>query len=128
MKHRIFGKKLGRDSAHTRAILCQLSTSILKYERITTTTAKAKCVRPFLEKLVTKSKKDTLNSRRMVYKSIRDTLVLKKLFEDIAKRYQDRNGGYLRIVHLGVRKGDAARLSSIELVEEKLVSVADPVA
>ena len=120
MQHRNKPLKLGKDRKHRIAALRNLSLNIIKHEKIKTTLAKAKFLKSFLEKIITRSKKDNLHNRRLVHQDIRDTKMLKKLFEDIGKRYQNRNGGYLRIYRLGKRKGDAAELCLVELVEELL--------
>ena len=125
MKHRLKSIKLGKDSKHRKALLRNLATSLLKSERIRTTTTKAKQLRPFVEKLITRAKKDTLHHRRLVYRDIKKREVLKKLFENIGQRYQNRNGGYTRIYKLHQRKGDDAQMSLIELVEEKMEGADD---
>ena len=102
-------------------MLKNLAISLYKYESITTTVEKAKALRPFVEKLITKAKNDTVASRRLVFSRLRDEKIVKKLFEDIAQRYKNRNGGYTRIYKLGHRAGDASEMAIIELVEELLV-------
>jgi len=120
MRHGNKVKKLSRTTSHRRALVRNLATSLFKYERIITTVEKAKFIRPFAEKLITKAKTDTVASRRLVFQTIRDEAVLNKLFTDIAKRYQNRPGGYTRIIRLGYRSNDGAERAIIELVEEKL--------
>lgn len=111
-------RKLGRTSSHRKAMLSNLATSLLRYERITTTLHKAKEVRRIVERLISKAKKDTLASRREVGRLIRDKEVLKKLFSQIGPKFKERSGGYTRILRLGQRKGDNASLALIELVEK----------
>lgn len=120
MKHGDKVKKLSRTTSHRRALLKNLATALFKYENITTTLQKAKVLRPYAEKLITKSKSDTLAAKRMVSDVIKDRNVLNKLFTDIAKRYQNRPGGYTRIYKLGMRATDGAEMAIIELVEEAL--------
>jgi large subunit ribosomal protein L17 len=116
------GPRLGGSPAHEQLILANLATSLFKHGRITTTVTKAKRLRPLAERLITKAKRDDLAARRDVRKTIseRDTFVA--LFETIAPRYANRNGGYTRIVKTGPRKGDAAPMAIIELVEELVVA------
>ena len=113
-------KKIGKDYKHKKAILKSLSCDVIRHEKISTTKPKAKLLRSFLERIIHRSKVDSLHNRREVYKKIRNTKLLKKLFENIGKRYQNRNGGYLRIVKAGQRKGDAADICYVMLTEEIL--------
>lgn len=117
-------RKLGRTSSHRKAMLSNMATSLLRYEKITTTLPKAKEVRRVVEKLISKAKKNTLASRREAGKVIRDKEVLKKLFSQIGPKFKERFGGYTRILRLGQRKGDNASLALIELVE-KVVPVVE---
>ena len=110
-------RKLGRTSSHRKAMLSNLATSLLRYERITTTLHKAKEVKRVVEKLISKAKKDTLASRREAGKVVKDKEVLRKLFSQIGPKFKERSGGYTRILRLGQRKGDNAFLALIELVE-----------
>src|SRR5689334_7337468 len=116
------GPRLGGSPAHERLMLANLAQSLFKHGRITTTQTKAKRLRPLAEKLITQAKHDDLASRRRVRKVIheRDTFV--SLFEEIAPRFANRDGGYTRIVKTGPRKGDAAPMAIIELVEELAVA------
>jgi len=116
MKHRVAGRKLGRTSAHRLAVLRNLSTALFERERITTTLAKAKELRPFAEKLVTLSKRETLHARRRVLRHIHDRRVVAKLFDTISARFAQRPGGYTRILKLGPRRGDNAEMAIVELV------------
>ncbi|AAM25406.1 MAG: 50S ribosomal protein L17 [Caldanaerobacter subterraneus] len=109
-------RKLGRPSDQRRAMLRNLVTDFLRYERITTTEARAKEVRKIAEKMITLGKRGDLHARRQALAYILDESVVKKLFDDIAPRYKERNGGYTRIFKLGPRRGDGAPLAVIELV------------
>ena len=116
MRHRKKGRKLQRTASHRRAMLRNLATSLFRHERIETTTAKAKELRPYAERLITLARRGDLHARRLVARKIQDREVLGKLFDEISPRYADRPGGYTRILKLGNRKGDAAEISLIELV------------
>jgi len=116
MRHRKLGRKLGRTSAHREALLRNLTTSLLLYEKIITTVAKAKELRKMVERMITLAKRQDLHARRQAAEVIQDERVLKKLFETIRARYQERNGGYTRITKLDYRVGDGAPLAAIELV------------
>ncbi|HEX6500257.1 MAG TPA: 50S ribosomal protein L17 [Micromonosporaceae bacterium] len=118
------GPRLGGSPAHERLMLANLATSLFKHGKITTTETKAKRLRPLAERLVTFAKRGDLHSRRRVLTVVRDKDVVYTLFDEIAPRYANRNGGYTRIVKAGVRKGDAAPMAIIELVEE--LEVATP--
>lgn len=126
MRHRIKGRKLGRTSAHRLATLRNLSIALFTHERIRTTLMKAKEMRPFAEKLITVSRRDTLHARRNVAKDIRDKEALKKLFETLGPRYADRPGGYTRLYHVGYRPGDAADMAIVELVGAAEVGSSGP--
>jgi large subunit ribosomal protein L17 len=112
------GARLGGSPAHQKLIVANLATSLFEHGRITTTEAKARVLRPFAEKLITKAKKGDLHNRRQVLSTIRDKGVVHALFEDIAPRYAERPGGYTRITKIGPRKGDNAPMAVIELVTE----------
>src|SRR3954447_430926 len=112
------GPRLGGSPAHERLMLANLATSLFKHGRIQTTVTKAKRLRPLAERLITKAKRGDLAARRMVLTTVRDKDVVYALFSDIAPRYANRPGGYTRIVKTGPRKGDAAPMAIIELVEE----------
>lgn len=116
MRHQVKGKRLGRDSAHRKALLRNLVTAFLEKERIHTTLAKAKAVRPIAEKMITLAKKNTLHTRRQALQFIYKKDVVKKLFEDIGPRFMERPGGYTRIIKIGPRMGDGAEMAVIELV------------
>nr|MDT0661060.1 50S ribosomal protein L17 [Micromonospora sp. DSM 115978] len=120
------GPRLGGSPAHERLMLANLATSLFQHGRITTTESKAKRLRPFAEQLITKAKRGDLAARRRVLTVVRDKDVVYTLFDQIAPRFATRNGGYTRIVKKGPRKGDAAPMAIIELVEE--LAVAAPAA
>ncbi len=116
MRHRKKGRELSRTATHREATLRNLATSLFRHERIETTTAKAKELRPYAERLITMARRGDVHSRRLAGRKIQDRDILGKLFDDIAPRYAERPGGYTRILKLGNRKGDAAEMSLIELV------------
>ena len=116
MRHRKKGRQLSRTASHRRATLRNLATALFRHGRIRTTTAKAKELRGFAERLITLARRGDLHSRRLAARSIQDREVLGRLFDEIAPRYLERPGGYTRIIKLGHRKGDAADISIIELV------------
>src|ERR1017187_9818991 len=108
MRHRNAGFKLGRNTSHRRALLRNLVTSVLVEDRVETTVAKAKAVRPLVEKMITLGKKGDLHSRRQALSFLMTDASVERLFETVAPRYGDRQGGYLRIVRTGFQKGDGA--------------------
>lgn len=116
---------LSRTSAHRRAMLRNMVTSLFRFERITTTSAKAKEVRRKAEKLITRGKVDSVYNRRLVAKDVQDAKILNKLFTEIGPRMKDRNGGYTRILKMGFRQGDAADVVILELVDYKLPTEGD---
>lgn len=116
------GPRLGGSSAHQKAILANLATSLFTHGRIKTTEPKARALRPYAEKLITHAKKGTLHNRREVLKKIRDKDVVHSLFAEIAPHFADRAGGYTRIIKVEPRKGDNAPMAVIELVREKTVT------
>lgn len=118
MRHLKHGRKLNRDQGHRKALFRNMAIALFKHERIETTDAKAKDLRGVAEKLISLGKKGDLHARRIAAKKIHDAEILKKLFDDIAKRNSDRNGGYTRVVKSRYRRGDCAPLSVIELVEK----------
>lgn len=122
MNHKNGFNPLSRTSAHRRAMSRNMVTSLFRYERITTTKAKALEVRKAAEKLITRSKIDSVHNRRQAARYIQDETVLAKLFTDIGPRMKDRAGGYTRVVKLGFRQGDAADMVILELVDYKLDS------
>jgi large subunit ribosomal protein L17 len=120
MRHNKAGRRLGRTTSHRVAMFRNMVTSFLNHEKITTTDAKAKELRSIAEKMITLGKKGDLHAMRQAASYIRDKKVVTKLFTTIAPRYKERAGGYTRIIKLGLRPGDNASLSVIELVEEQL--------
>ena len=127
MRHQKKTVKLGRTAEHRKALLANQVCSLIEHQRIKTTLAKAKAVRPLAEKMVTLGKKGSLHARRTALAVLRQKGAVKKLFEDIAPRSATRNGGYTRIVKLGARKSDSAPVAFIEWVDSPLV-VDEPVA
>ena len=127
MRHQKKTVKLGRTAEHRKALLANQVCSLIEHQRIKTTLAKAKAVRPLAEKMVTLGKKGSLHARRTALAVLRQKGAVKKLFEDIAPRSAERNGGYTRIVKLGARKSDSAPVAFIEWVDSPLV-VDEPVA
>jgi len=117
MRHRRAGKKLGRDSAHRRALYSNLAGALIEHGRIKTTVAKAKAVKPFAEQMITLGKRGDLHARRLALAELRSQDVVHQLFADVAPRFADRPGGYTRIVKLGPRLGDAAEMVYLELVD-----------
>jgi large subunit ribosomal protein L17 len=117
MRHKVGGRKLQRTSAHRIALFRNMSAALIKHEQITTTVAKAKELRPYVEKLVTLAKKGGLSNRRLAHARLLDDAQLVKLFDVLAARYADRNGGYTRIIKTGPRASDAAQMAIIEFVD-----------
>jgi large subunit ribosomal protein L17 len=124
MRHNKAGRRLGRTTSHRVAMFRNMVTSFLNHEKITTTDAKAKELRSIAEKMITLGKKGDLHAMRQAASYIRDKKVVTKLFTTIAPRYKERAGGYTRIIKLGLRPGDNASLSVIELVEEQVAASA----
>ena len=118
MRHARSGKKLGRDSAHRKALYSNLAGALITHGRIETTEAKAKAVRPYAEKLVTLGKRGDLHARRQAMAELRSNDVVHKLFADVAPRFSERDGGYTRVVKLGPRQGDAADMVLLELTRD----------
>ena len=117
MRHKIGYRKLNRTSSHRIAMLRNMAASLIKHEQITTGVAKAKELRPYVEKLITLAKKGGLSNRRLAHSRLLDDAQLVKLFEVLATRYADRNGGYTRVIKAGYRASDAAPMAIIELVD-----------
>jgi large subunit ribosomal protein L17 len=117
MRHRVGGRKLQRTSAHRIALFRNMSAALIKHEQITTTVAKAKELRPYVEKLITLAKKGGLSNRRLAHSRLLDDAQLVKLFDVLAARYADRNGGYTRVIKAGIRASDASPMAIIEFVD-----------
>ena len=117
MRHRVGGRKLQRTSSHRQAMFRNMAAALIKHEQITTTTAKAKELRPYVEKLVTLAKKGGLSNRRLAHSRIMDEAQERKLFEVIGPRYAERNGGYTRVIKAGIRQSDSAPIAVIEFVD-----------
>ena len=117
MRHHRSGKKLGRDSAHRRALYANLTNALIEHGRIRTTETKAKAVRPIAEKMITLGRQGTIHARRQALAYLRSQEVVHQLFSEVAPRFRDRPGGYSRIVKLGPRQGDSAPMAYLELVD-----------
>ena len=117
MRHRVGSRKLQRTSSHRTAMFRNMAAALIKHEQITTTVAKAKELRPYVEKLITLAKKGGLSNRRLAHSRLLDDRQLQKLFDVLAPRYAGRDGGYTRIVKAGIRASDAAPIAIIELVD-----------
>ena len=117
MRHNKAVNHLGRKSGHRKALLSNMASSLIMHKRITTTVAKAKVLKSYVEPLVTKSKEDTTHSRRVVFSYLKDKEAVTELFRTIAPKIADRPGGYTRVLHLGFRQGDAADMALIEFVD-----------
>ncbi len=126
MRHGCAGRQFGRDTSHRKALLRMLVTSLLKNEKIETTVAKAKEIRPLAEKMITLAKRGDLHARRQALSFINDEIVVRGLFTQIAPRFTARSGGYTRIVLTRTRFGDAAPMAVIELVERQKKEGAEP--
>ena len=117
MRHRQSGRKLNRTSSHRKALFKNRAQALLKHEQIVTTLPKAKELKRVVEKLITLGKKGNLHSRRLAFNQIRDKDMVSKLFDNLAKRYSDRKGGYTRVLKAGFRYGDSAPMALIELLD-----------
>jgi large subunit ribosomal protein L17 len=125
MRHRKKGKKLGRTSPHRERTLQALSNALIENKKITTTVAKAKELRPFVEPLITRAKEDTEHNRRQVFRHLQNKEMVSELFDEVADRVGNRPGGYTRVIKLGQRSGDGAELALVELVDYNDVKPAD---
>ena len=122
MRHKLAGRKLNRTSAHRKAMFKNMAASLIKYEQISTTLPKAKDLRPIVEKLITIGKKGSLHARRQLISKLPKDANIDKLINELAERYKDRKGGYIRIIKKGFRYGDSASLAIIELVDRNISS------
>ena len=122
MRHRVGGRKLQRTSSHRAALFRNMAAALIKHEQIMTTTAKAKELRPYVEKLVTLAKRGGLSNRRLAQSRLMDDAQLAKLFDVLGPRYADRNGGYARIIKAGIRSSDAAPIAVIEFVDRDVAA------
>ena len=122
MRHRVGGRKLQRTSAHRTALFRNMSAALIKHEQITTTLAKAKELRPYVEKLITLAKKGGLSNRRLAHARLLDETQLVKLFDVLADRYGSRNGGYTRVIKAGIRASDASPMAIIEFVDRDVAA------
>jgi len=120
MRHGISQRKLGRKSGHRAALFRNMAAALIKHEQIMTTLPKAKELRPYVEKLITLAKRGGLSNRRLAMSRLQDETQLKKLFDELAERYSDREGGYTRIIKAGYRDSDAAQMAVIELVDRDI--------
>jgi large subunit ribosomal protein L17 len=125
MRHRKGGFKLQRDTGARKALLRGLTTNVITHDRVVTTVTKAKAVRPFVDKMITLAKRDTLHSRRQAAAFLETPAAVKKLFDTLGPRFSQRNGGYSRVIRLGNRKGDGAEQAMIELLGSELKKRAD---
>ena len=117
MRHNKKFNHLGRTASHRAAMLSNMAVSLIMHKRITTTLAKAKALKKYVEPLITRCKKDDTNSRRVVFRYLQDKYAVKELFGEVAAKVADRPGGYTRVIKLGTRQGDAAEMAFIELVD-----------
>ena len=117
MRHRMSGRKLNRTSSHRKSMFANMTVSLLRHEQIKTTKPKAKDLRRFVDKMITLGKRGTLHARRQAHSFLRDDEVVAKLFDGLAERYKDRQGGYSRVLAAGFRHGDMAPMAIIELVD-----------
>ena len=117
MRHKISGRKLQRKTGHRNAMFRNMAAALIKHEQIMTTLPKAKEMRPYIEKLITLAKRGGLSNRRLAMSRLQDETQLNKLFDVLAERYRDREGGYTRVINAGYRGSDAAQMAVIELVD-----------
>ena len=125
MRHRHSGRQLNRNSSHRKAMFKNMAVSLLRHEIIRTTLPKAKELRRVVEPLITRGKSDSVANRRIIFARIRDNEITAKLFTEIGPRYQDRPGGYVRILKCGFRKGDRAPMAYVELIDRPIIEDED---
>ena len=119
MRHNVMGRKLNRSMGHRKTLFRNLATELFRHNKITTTEAKAKAIQPIAEKLITLARRGDLHARRLAARELPDPAILQKLFDEIGVRAVNRSGGYTRIYKLGPRRGDAAPMAIIELVDQE---------
>ncbi|WP_196139425.1 50S ribosomal protein L17 [Aliikangiella sp. G2MR2-5] len=127
MRHRHSGRQLNRNSSHRQAMFRNMSVSLIEHEMIKTTVAKAKELRRVVEPLITLAKEDTVANRRLAFSRTRNKAAVGKLFDELGPRYQERPGGYLRIIKAGFRAGDKAPVAYVELVDRPIIEEADEI-
>ena len=127
MRHRHSGRQLNRNSSHRKAMFRNMAVSLVEHELIKTTVPKAKELRSYAEPLITLAKSDSVANRRLAFDRLRDKATVGKLFSDLGKRYQERPGGYVRILKCGNRTGDNAPMAYVELVDREIVEAAEEV-
>ncbi len=127
MRHRKSGRKLNRNSSHRKAMFKNMACSLFEHELIKTTLPKAKELRRVVEPLITRAKVDTVANRRLAFSRLRDKAVVAKLFTEIGPRYEERNGGYMRILKAGYREGDKAPMAWVELVDRPIPEIEDEI-
>ena len=125
MRHRHSGRQLGRNSSHRKAMFKNMAVSLLRHEIIKTTLPKAKELRRVVEPMITRGKQDSVANRRIIFARTRDNEITAKLFTEIGPRYQDRPGGYIRILKCGFRAGDEAPMAYVELVDRPIIEEED---
>ena len=125
MRHRHSGRQLGRNSSHRKAMFKNMATSLFRHEIIKTTLPKAKELRRFAEPLITKAKEDSVANRRLIFSRLRDKEITAKLFKELGPRFQDRPGGYIRILKCGFRVGDKAPMAYVELIDRPIIETED---
>ena len=123
MRHRVSGRKFGRESGHRKLMLKNLVKSLVEHGRINTTVAKAKEIRSLAERLITYGKKNTVHHRRLAYKILQNRTLVKKVFDELAPQYSDREGGYTRVLKAGFRRGDSAAMAIIEYIQKEKVNI-----
>ncbi|MDH4072044.1 MAG: 50S ribosomal protein L17 [Gammaproteobacteria bacterium] len=128
MRHRKSGRKLGRNSSHRKAMYRNMAASLVHHETIKTTLPKAKELRRVVEPLITLAKEDGVANRRLAFNRLRDKVAVGKLFTDLGPRFRERPGGYLRILKMGPRPGDAAPMAIVQLVDRPAVTATEPAA
>ena len=119
MRHRVSGRKFGRESGHRKLMLKNLVKSLVEHGRINTTVAKAKEIRGLAERLITYGKKNTVHHRRLAYRILQNRTLVKKVFDELAPQYSDREGGYTRVLKAGFRRGDSAAMAIIEYIQKE---------